>query len=148
MDAPCPKREESVIDNLPPTYIDKSDIHGFGLFAACPLQRGRILGTLDGQVMSWDHYHALRTALSLPSKAQDYLFFEWNSLSPDTLLVRAFRTKYSYINHARQPNVELQSYPLQVIALRDIAQGEELLLDYRKEPLNEEYLTGHGSTYL
>lgn len=145
---PYPKREEAVIDNVSPTYIDESSIHGFGLFAAELIQRGSVLGTLDGQIMSWDHYHAVRAALALPPEARDYLFLEWNALAPDTLLVRAFRTKYSYINHARQPNVELRSRPLEVVALRDIAEGEELLLDYRKEPLNEEYLTGHGSTYL
>lgn len=145
---PYPEREEAVIDNVSPTYIDDSEVHGFGLFAAEPLETGMVLGVLDGQVMSWDRYHAVRAALALPLEARDYLFLEWNALAPDTLLVRAFRTKYSYINHARKPNVELRSYPLEVVAIRDIAQGEELLLDYRKEPLNEEYLAGHGSTYL
>lgn len=148
MEAPYPHREATVIDNVSPTYIDDSDIHGLGLFAAESLERGTVLGTLDGQVMSWDRYCSVRAALSLPPDAKEYLFLEWNALAPDTLLVRAFRTKYSYINHARQPNVELRSRPLEVVALRDIAQGEELLLDYRKEPLNEEYLAGHGSTYL
>lgn len=148
MKVPYPDREATVIDNVSPTYIDESSIHGFGLFAAELIERGSVLGILDGQVMSWDRYHTMRAALALPSEARDYLFLEWNALAPDTLLVRAFRTKYSYINHARQPNVELRSRPLEVVALRDIAQGEELLLDYRKEPLNEEYLTGHGSTYL
>lgn len=134
-----------VIDNISFTYIAPSTVHGRGLFARQPIAQGTILGTLDGQVMSWDQYHRLRA--TAPCDIPE-MFFEWNALAPDTLLVRPFRTKYSFINHSRTPNVALARFPLRVVALRGIAQDEELLLDYRKEPLNDEYLNGHGKTYL
>lgn len=69
-------------------------------------------------------------------------------MSEDTLLVRPFRTKYSFVNHSRTPNVRIARHPLRLVALRDIAEGEEFLLDYREEPLCREHLEGHGATYL
>jgi len=73
---------------------------------------------------------------------------EWNALSVDILLVRALRTKYSYINHSRTPNVKILKESMTIISIVDILPNDEILLDYRDEPLNERYLNGHGKTYL
>lgn len=139
---------EAIIDNIPFGYIDKSSVHGYGLFAKADLPEGMLLGVLDGQVMPWNDYDQTLVRIKQHGKLAPELFFEWNALSPDTLLVRPLRTKYSFINHSRNPNLVLRGYPLHVETLRSIAKGEELFLDYRKEPLSEEYLNGHGSTYL
>ena len=140
----------NIIDNISFTYIAPSTIHGMGLFARCQIKKGTILGTLDGQVMSWEQYGAIMEDIRQHITKDDVpnLFFEWNAIENETLLVRPFRTKYSFINHSRTPNVILQRFPLRVVALTDINANEELLLDYRMEPLNNEYLTGHGRTYL
>lgn len=137
-----------VIDNIRSGRIAPSPTHGNGLFAVRPISAGEILGVLDGQVMNWDAYDQLVAHLNDTMTRSPELFLEWNCLSPDTLLVRPFRTKYSFINHSRTPNVALAPFPLRVVALRDIAAGEEYLLDYRQEPLRPEYLEGHGKTYL
>ena len=77
---------------------------------------------------------------------------EWNALSEKELLFRPYRTKYSFINHSRQPNVVLKTDPashrLYLMVCQDIPSLSELTLDYRLEPLPIEYLKGHGATYL
>lgn len=85
------------INNIRQAEIRQSPIHGLGLFAAEPLGAGVTLCVLDGQRVPWDLYSRTADKLAAP-------FIEWNALNPDLLLVRYFRTKYSYINHARQPN--------------------------------------------
>ena len=127
---------EDVIDNIRKTEIAKSPIHGYGLFATEPIEAEEILGYLDGQ--------------KVPAKIhRKYdLCYEWNALDDSMYLLRPYRTKYSYINHSRTPNLLLEYSPLRVVATKDIPPGEELTLDYRKEPLPQEYLQGHGRTYL
>lgn len=148
MDADCAAIEETVLDNLKSTYIAKSTVHECGLFAKDDIAQGTNLGYLDGQIIDWDYYNQLCNQLDFEASVKQYFFLEWNALSPSQLLVRPLRTKYSYINHSRNPNLILNSSPLAVVAMRDIKKGEELFLDYRKEPLSEEYLNGHGKTYL
>jgi SET domain-containing protein len=134
-----------VINNIKHTIIQKSDIHGYGLFATNDIEKGSILCMLDGQIVSWNSYDDV--ASSNPFRQfNDYLFMEWNALDHNVLLVRPFRTKYSFINHSRSPNTILSRYPLAVLALHNIHVGEELTLDYRKEPLNKNYL--NAATYL
>lgn len=125
-----------VIDNLINTYIDTSQIHGLGLFAKIELKKGDILGLLDGQIVDWE----LQTKYSLS--------YEWNAISDNKLLVRPYRTKYSYINHSRQPNLLILYNPIRVVADEDIPKNTELSLDYRSESLNKEYLENQGKQYL
>ena len=124
---------EDVIDNLKYTYISKSIIHGNGLFASENLPKDIVLGVLDGQYIKWDLH-----------KEYDFTL-EWNAITKDTLLVRPYRTKYSFINHSRTPNLEIQYNPLSIKTLRNILKNEELTLDYRKEPLPDEYIENKGS---
>ncbi len=139
---------DNIIDNISHAEIRPSSIHGFGLFATEPISAGTILGVLDGQVIDWDEYDLICSSLSLPKQVKQNIFMEWNALSESVLLVRPLRTKYSFINHSRTPNVHLEYHPLRVVVSRDLQEGEELLLDYRCEPLRAEYLDGHGKTYL
>lgn len=128
-----------VVDNIKSTYIADSQVHGYGLFCENKIPTGNILVCLDGQIIPWD----LHEKLNLTS--------EWNALPDNRLLVRPYKTKYYFINHSRTPNVEVvrkDDEQLQVMALRDLVAGEELTLDYRKEPLSEAYKNGHGATYL
>lgn len=138
---------ERIVDNIKNTYIDISSIHGFGLFAKKPIQAGAILCELDGQKMDWSHYEKLRRTINL-GEYQDYIFMEWNALSPKTLLVRAFRTKYSYINHSKTPNVEIKYNPIRIEAVKDISEYDELTIDYSREPLNEEYKADKEKSFI
>lgn len=134
-----------IVDNISNTTIKNSDIHGSGLFATDDIEKGSVLCLLDGQIVSWDSYKKVSSTNHF-CQFDDYLFMEWNALDYDVLMIRPFRTKYSFINHSRSPNTILNRYPLAVLTLRKIYTGEELTLDYRKEPLNKEYVA--AATYL
>jgi len=139
-----------VIDNINASFVAMSAIHGFGLFAHQDISLGVELGLLDGQIMSWKHHNNLAKKIKSDlGQYGTYFFMEWNVLDGQILLVRPFRTKYSYINHSRNPNLQLtRTLPLKVLAIKDVSRGDELTLDYRNEPLSEEYLENHGKTYL
>ena len=135
-----------VINNISQGEIKKSNIHGYGLFAKNEIFADIVLASLDGQLVPWNVYTKL---IDMKKDATN----EWNALTENLLLVRPFRTKYSFINHSRDPNCEIRyvmSEPdtLLIVSKRFIKMGEELTLDYRLEPLNPEYVSGHGSTYL
>lgn len=131
---------ESIIDNIPVARIGPSHVHGHGLFAQAGIARGDTLVVLDGQCVPWTLYEETKRAE------------EWNAIPGERVLVRPYRTKYFYINHSRHPNLkaawEPQSRTVRVVARDDIGAGDELLLDYRDEPLPRDYLEGHGETYL
>lgn len=141
---------ETLIDNIYFSEVRKSRIHGLGLFSTENISKGQILGFLDGQIINWNDLKDIENNLiNTNQKDQAHQFFyEWNALTKDTLLVRPIRTKYSYINHSRNPNLEIEYNPIRLVSLIDIKMGDEFLLDYRKEDLNIEYTTGHGATYL
>lgn len=124
------------IDNILNTKISKSTIHGFGLFATETIKEGAVLCVLDGQKIPFKIYE------------QNELILEWNAMPNDILLVRPYRTKYSFINHSRKPNAKLENNPLRVVTLTQIVIGEEITLDYRQEPLPKKYITSHGKSYL
>jgi hypothetical protein len=123
------------IDNLPHTRIAPSPIHGRGLFSELPARAGQILGTLDGQAIRHaDH--------------PEVFDMEWNALSDDLLLVRAVPTKYGFINHASDPNCRIDEADRSIRAVRDIAAGEELTLDYAATPLPAAYLALERTAFL
>ena len=128
-----------VVDNIGNSEIRQSTIHGYGLFATQCVAEGDELAVLDGQVVTWASFDAFRQA-KLYGQDGDDLCMEWNALSVDVLLVRPFRTKYSFINHSRTPSLRLENRPLRLIAVRAITAGEEFTLDYRCEPLKDSYL--------
>lgn len=135
----------NIIDNMKSTEIEQSSVHGMGLFASTIIKKGYCLGELDGQFISWSQYKVLKETYKTENNC---VFIEWNAIEKELLLVRALRTKYSFINHSRTPNLVIKYNPIRIESLEDITVGEELFLDYRKEELNEEYLRNHGSTYL
>lgn len=134
-----------IVDNIDHTTIQKSDIHGYGLVATKNIDKGDVLCILDGQIVSWNSYNDIASTNPF-GKFNDYLFMEWNALDYNVLMVRPFRTKYSFINHSRAPNLTLRRYPVVVLALHSINAGEELTLDYRNEPLSKKYI--NEATYL
>ena len=132
-------RLKFIVDNIPDTEIRPSALHGNGLFTTRAFQEGEIIATLDGQVISWDSYNQIKKVCPYGDDNND-LFMEWNALTSDTLLLRPFRTKYSFINHGRAANIQRIDGPLRLMTTQAIAAHTELLIDYRKEPLNSEYI--------
>lgn len=131
------------IDNIPKAVVGLSSLHGWGLFIGSAKQ-DEVLCMLDGQLMDYSEFERLtRLRRDLP-------YIEWNAITREKILVRMFRTKYSYINHSRTPNcyVEIgEDSFVYVRALVDL-NNEELLLDYRFEPLPYAYIETHGRNYL
>lgn len=127
---------KDVIDNIENTFIAKSKIHGLGLFSNGIIKKNTKLCYLEGQVIPLKLHKIYNNEL------------EWNALDDETLMVRPYRTKYSYINHSRTPNLVLKYFPLRIEAIYDIEQNVELTLDYRKENLPEEYIEDFGKDYL
>lgn len=138
-----------VYDNISNTVIEHSSIHGFGLFASTNIPDKKNLCQLDGQVIDATEYSDIENSFSAVINGLNYFFFmECNYLANNQLLVRPLRTKYSYINHSSEANVELQRETMTIVTIREIKAGEELLIDYRKEPLSKEYLARPEKAFL
>lgn len=90
------------------TYVARSPIHGKGLFAKAPIGAGSIIGYLQGRPSTEDGDHVL-----------------WISETRAIEVLCDLR----YINHADDPNACYYD-DLSVVALRDIAAGEEITHDY------------------
>ncbi len=139
------------VNNIPDTEIRESSVHGFGLFALNHIPAETLLVTLDGQILDFDSYEVLRVNLGYGlGRLRMHFFMEWNALDRNRLLVRPLRTSYSYINHSTTPNIEatILHQSVQLKTLQTIAPGQELFLDYRKEPLPRGYFENPQSCYL
>ncbi|MBY6185721.1 SET domain-containing protein [Marinobacter hydrocarbonoclasticus] len=139
----------ATLQTIAHTEIRPSQLHGFGLHVVAPIAAETLLCVLDGQVMPIDHYQTIEAQVGpATGPYRKYVYMECNYLDNQTLLARNFRTSYSYINHSRTPNTELRRHPLRVVALRAIAEGEELTIDYRKEQLSDDYLNDPAKQFL
>ena len=87
--------------------VASSDIHGRGLFAARRIKAGTLIGHCQTQPTT---------------KENDYTL--WLDTGPVDVVC-----ELKYINHGTEPNVAYYD-DLSVVALRDIAPGEELLHHY------------------
>ena len=131
---------DDIIDNVKNTRIAPSEINGFGLFCLLPFKEASILTILDGQLVDCELV-----------KRRGNVPWEWNALPNNKILLRPYKTKYYYMNHSRTPNAKVlvnSDSQVCVLTMRDTLKDEEITLDYRKEPLPEEYLLTHGATYL
>lgn len=142
------------IKTIAGTEVRLSSIHGFGLFTLMDRKENEQLCDLDGMWMDYDDYFmmASRIGPGIP-RLKDFFFMEWNYFN-GRVLARPLRTSYGFINHHTEPNIILrnmgtkESPKLVVSALRDIAAGEELLIEYRREELPRGYLQDPSSQYL
>ena len=91
-----------------PYYVDKSPIHGKGLFAARKINEGELIGELKVSPATRNGHHVL-----------------WVT---EARRVRVL-CPLKYINHSHEPNAVYYD-TLEVIALRDIEKGEEITHDY------------------
>ncbi len=93
-------------------YVAKSKIHGKGLFAAEKIKKGEVLATLKTRKAKKDGPHVL-----------------WVDDGKTGYKVLC---DFKYINHSNDPNVAYYD-DLTVVALRNIAPGEELTHYYGEE---------------
>lgn len=117
-------------------YVDISKLHGFGLFTSKFFFKEQCIFALSGEVVKKDFI------------ANKRFTGEWNALLNNLYLARKDRTSYGFINHSRKPNCKIDASTMKIIAKSDISKNTELSLDYREEPLPEEYINKFGRIYL
>lgn len=129
------KRTDPIINNVAASYVSQSAISGQGLFAGTDYRTGDPVGHLDGQVVNVDDH-------------PQALLGEWNGLGDVEVLYRAFSTSYSFINHSRNPNLEIDRETMWMRARRPICAGEEFSLDYLEHGVPLAYKSTGLGAYL
>ena len=110
--------------NPPHLTIRESAIAGRGLFTTRPLTAGETLFIVTGEVV--DESEALRR-----EREEDNWYIYWNHA--DHYIDAADSGMGRYVNHCCTPNavtVPRDNASVTLVAMRDIAEGEELTIDY------------------
>lgn len=106
------------------TYLDKSAIHGLGVFAAEFIRKGtKIWRFVEG----FDHAYSPRQFAKLPKPAREFLKNYGYRVDGEILFTV---DNDRHINHSEDPNTYLKSG--YAIARRNIRKGEEITNDYRE----------------
>jgi uncharacterized protein len=105
------------------TYLDKSRLHGLGVFAGQFIRKGtKIWRFVEG----FDRFYTPKQFAKLPKPAREYIKlhgFRWE----DEVLFSADHD--SHMNHSENPNTYLHNG--YAVARRNIRKGEEITNDYR-----------------
>lgn len=104
--------------------VGPSPITGLGLFAGCRIRRRAKIGEFEGEVIT------LSDARRRAAKLRVVAIVELDRKAIDA---RGMRTGFRFINHSCAPNTFMRRTKdrAEFYALRDIAKGEELTVDYR-----------------
>ena len=106
------------------TYVDKSSIHGHGVFAAEFIRKEtKIWRFVEGV----DRFYSPKEFARLPKPARDYIKSYGYRVDGEILFTV---DNDHYINHSDDPNTYLKNG--YAIACRDIRKGEEITNDYRE----------------
>ena len=106
------------------TYLDKSPIHGIGVFAGERIPKG---GKIWHFVEGFDRCYSLKQFKKLPKPARDFLK-NYGYLVDGEVLFTVDNDRHT--NHSDKPNTYLKAG--YVIARRAIRKGEEITVDYRE----------------
>jgi SET domain-containing protein len=106
------------------TYLDKSPIHGIGLYAAERIPKGKKIWRF---VEGYDRCYTPKQFAKLPKQARDFLKFYAYRADGEIL----YTVDHDHhINHSDDANTFWRNgYS---IAARDIAKGAEITNDYRE----------------
>jgi SET domain-containing protein len=106
------------------TYLDKSAIHGLGVFAAESIRKDtKIWRFVEG----FDRAYSLKQFARLPKPARDFLKNYGYRVDGEVLFTV---DNDRHINHSDDPNTYLKAG--YTIARRNIRKGEEITNDYRE----------------
>ena len=106
------------------TYLDKSAIHGLGVFAGEFIRKGtKIWRFVEG----FDRFYSRTEFARLPKPARDFIKFHGYRVDGEILLTVDHDR---HMNHADEPNTYLKSG--YAIARRNIRKDEEITNDYRE----------------
>ena len=117
------------------TYLDKSPIHGIGVFAGERIAKGSKMWRF---VEGYDRCYSLKQFAQLPKQARAFMKHYAYRVDGEVLFTV---DNDRHMNHADKPNTYLHNG--YVIARRSIRKGEEITVDYREfDPaLCAEFLT-------
>ncbi|MEA2875288.1 MAG: uncharacterized protein QOF14_484 [Hyphomicrobiales bacterium] len=114
---------------LVPTRLAPSAIHGFGVFAVAPIAKGAAVWRF---AKGLDMEFSPDIVPTLPAHVQEF-FSHYGYLDRNVNRIVLCFDDARFVNHSDTPNVATDYaqdlYGLDV-ALRDIAAGEELTMDY------------------
>lgn len=106
------------------TYLDKSEIHGIGVFAGEFIRKDtKIWRFVEG----FDHCYSPKQFAKLPKPARDFLQNYGYRVDGEILFTV---DNDRHMNHSDKPNTYLKSG--YAIARRNIRKGEEITNDYRE----------------
>ena len=115
-------------DDAPFTYVKESSVEGYGLFAAKDIKKDDLV--IDYRMFPKDWRKTRYVDLT-----EEQIRKKWYvMLNSEECITRDKWSKFSYINHSREPNCEWVMNIHKIIANRDIKKDEELFIDYRSEP--------------
>jgi hypothetical protein len=107
----------------PKTVVRPSSIGGRGLFAHTAVAKGEIVCVKAGHLLDKATFQTLKSTINAAElPITDVLFLA--PVSEDE-----FEDVMMFLNHSCEPNVGIQGQ-IVFVAMRDIAAGEELTLDY------------------
>ena len=104
-------------------FVGRSSITGRGLFAGCFIPKRAKIGEFEGEIVT------IAEARRRAAKLRIVAIVELERKAIDA---RGMRTGFRFINHSCEPNTFMRRTKdrAEFYALRDIAKGEELTLDY------------------
>jgi len=105
----------------PAVEVRDSAIEGRGLFAARPIRRGELVSRVGGRLVTTKELH------SLFDESVEYI--DTIAVGNDLNLVLPRQRPNGYGNHSCDPNLWWEG-PYDLVARRDVPQGEELTNDY------------------
>lgn len=106
------------------TYLDKSPIHGLGVFAGEFIRKNtRIWRFVEG----FDRFYSPKEFARLPKPARDFIRFHGYRVDGEILLTVDHDR---HMNHSDAPNTYLKNG--YAIARVNIRKGEEITNDYRE----------------
>lgn len=101
-------------------YVASSSVHGKGVFAARDIKKGEVLG----------RYETRKTKLTAEENPFVVeMYDDDGNLSHHLLGINSWK----YINHSKNPNMDMIGDELTMVALRDIEEDEELTWYYGDE---------------
>lgn len=111
-----------------PLAVQKSQIHGHGVFTKVPVKKGQFIAELQGsKVIYKSNFHG-----------QSNRYDDWIGLSKNTWIDPV--DEFQYLNHSCNPNAGLRgSRTLRLHAISDIQAGEEITIDYATTEEDPDY---------
>ena len=119
------------------TYIDKSSISGFGVFAGEDIAKGTLVWQF---IEGFDLCTTEEKMKNLPLIAQHYIKQRGALQAGEVIMGMDFD---QFTNHSDNPSLALNTLH-SAIATRDIRKGEELTYDYRSFDEYAEYKLSTG----